>query len=159
MTTDLLAYRANRSVGDAVNVGLHYILQHLDHPGTCAGILFVDFRSAFNTIVPQTLCSKLRSVSGSTAPLLSVSSRMVTSASLGGGSAGALVQSEQPGAEHTQDCGDDSGLLDFHSPRQPCVHRGQLEIPGHSHLSGSEVGAEGQLQLSASNFILGHYNS
>ncbi len=28
------AYRANRSVDDAVNMGLHYILQHLDRPGT-----------------------------------------------------------------------------------------------------------------------------
>ncbi len=40
------AYRANRSVDDAVNMGLHYILQHLDKPGTYARILFVDFSSA-----------------------------------------------------------------------------------------------------------------
>ncbi|WP_244166816.1 reverse transcriptase domain-containing protein, partial [Aeromonas lusitana] len=53
------AYRANRSVDDAVNLGLHYILQHLDRPGTYARMLFVDFSSAFNTIVPQILCSKL----------------------------------------------------------------------------------------------------
>ncbi|KAK3522788.1 hypothetical protein QTP86_034647, partial [Hemibagrus guttatus] len=46
------AYRANRSVDDAVNMGLHYILQHLDKPGTYARILFVDFSSAFNTIIP-----------------------------------------------------------------------------------------------------------
>ena len=30
------AYRANRSVDDAINMGLHYILQHLDSPGTYA---------------------------------------------------------------------------------------------------------------------------
>ncbi|KAK3532941.1 hypothetical protein QTP70_004553, partial [Hemibagrus guttatus] len=47
------AYRANRSVDDAVNRGLHYILQHLDKPGTYARILFVDFSSAFNTIIPD----------------------------------------------------------------------------------------------------------
>ena len=46
------AYRANRSVDDAVNMGLHFILQHLDSPGTCARILFVDFSSAFNTNTP-----------------------------------------------------------------------------------------------------------
>ncbi len=46
------AYRANRSVDDAVNMGLHYILQHLDKPGTYARILFVDFSPAFNTITP-----------------------------------------------------------------------------------------------------------
>ncbi len=47
------AYRANRSVDDAVNMGLHYILQHLDRPGTYVRILFVDFSSAFNTIIPE----------------------------------------------------------------------------------------------------------
>ncbi|KAK3554746.1 hypothetical protein QTP70_033440 [Hemibagrus guttatus] len=53
------AYRANRSVDDAVNMGVHYILQHLDKPGTYARILFVDFSSAFNTIIPGTLLNKL----------------------------------------------------------------------------------------------------
>ncbi len=43
------AYRVNRSVDDAVNMGLHFILQHLDRPGTYVRILFVDFSSAFNT--------------------------------------------------------------------------------------------------------------
>jgi len=42
------SYRANRSVDDAVNMGLHYILQHLDKPGTYARITFVDFNSAFS---------------------------------------------------------------------------------------------------------------
>ncbi len=36
------AYRANRSVDDAVNMGLHYVLQHLDRPGTYVRILFVN---------------------------------------------------------------------------------------------------------------------
>ncbi len=57
------AYRANRSVDDAVNMGLHYILQHLDKPGTYARILFVDFSSAFNTIIPDTLQKKLTQLS------------------------------------------------------------------------------------------------
>ncbi len=57
------AYRANRSVDDAVNMGLHYILQHLDKPGTYARILFVDFSSAFNTIIPDTLQNKLTPLS------------------------------------------------------------------------------------------------
>ncbi len=47
------AYRANRSVDEAVNMGLHYILQHLDKPGSYARILFVDFSSAFKTIMPD----------------------------------------------------------------------------------------------------------
>ncbi len=53
------AYRANRSVDEAVNMGLHYILQHLDKPGSYARILFVDFSSAFNTIMPDLLSIKL----------------------------------------------------------------------------------------------------
>ncbi len=57
------AYRANRSVNDAVNMGLHYILQHLDRPGTYVRILFVDFSSAFNTIIPSLLQAKLTQLS------------------------------------------------------------------------------------------------
>ncbi len=53
------AYKANRSVDDAVNMGLHFILQHLDRPGTYVRILFVDFSFAFNTIIPDTLQNKL----------------------------------------------------------------------------------------------------
>ncbi len=56
-------YRANRSVDDEVNMGLHYILQHLDKPVTYARILFVDLSSAFNTIIPDTLQKKLTQLS------------------------------------------------------------------------------------------------
>ncbi len=57
------AYRANRSVDDAVNMGLHFILQHLDRPGTYVRILFVDFSSVFNTIILDTLQNKLTQLS------------------------------------------------------------------------------------------------
>ncbi len=57
------AYRANGSVDDAVNMGLHFILQHLDRPGTFVRILFVDFSSAFNTIILDTLQNKLTQLS------------------------------------------------------------------------------------------------
>ncbi|KAL6098730.1 uncharacterized protein ACO6RY_17807 [Pungitius sinensis] len=53
------AYRANMSVDDAVNMALHFILQHLDSPGTYGRILFVHFSSAFNTIIPSLLQDKL----------------------------------------------------------------------------------------------------
>ncbi len=53
------SYRANRFVDDAVNMGLHYVLQHLDRPGTYVRILFVNFSSAFNTIIPNILLPKL----------------------------------------------------------------------------------------------------
>ncbi len=62
---DLLhfAYRANRSVDDAVNMGLHFILQHLDRPGTYVRILLVDFSPAVNTIIPDTIQNKLNQLS------------------------------------------------------------------------------------------------
>jgi len=50
-------------VNDAVNMGLHIILQHLDRPGTYVKILFVDFSSVFNTIIPDTLQNKLTQLS------------------------------------------------------------------------------------------------
>ncbi len=56
-------YRANRSVDYAVNMGLHYVLQHIDRPGTYVRILFVDFSSAFNTIIPNLLLPKLTQLS------------------------------------------------------------------------------------------------
>ncbi len=46
-----------------LNMGLHYILQHLDKPGNYARILFVDFSSAFNTIMPDLLSDKLTQLS------------------------------------------------------------------------------------------------
>ncbi len=57
------AYRANRSVDDAVNMGLHYVLQHLDRPGAYVRTLFVEFSSAFNTIIPNRLLPKLTQLS------------------------------------------------------------------------------------------------
>ena len=49
------AYRANRSVEDAVNMAFHFTLHYLDSPASYARILFVDFNSAFNTIIPALL--------------------------------------------------------------------------------------------------------
>ena len=56
------AYHNNRSVDDAVALGLFYVLQHIDSPNTYARILFVDFSSAFNTIIPSKLFDKIQSL-------------------------------------------------------------------------------------------------
>ncbi|XP_070183628.1 uncharacterized protein [Littorina saxatilis] len=53
------AYQANRSVDDAVAMGLHFVLQHLENPRTYARMLFIDYSSAFNTIIPHKLLHKL----------------------------------------------------------------------------------------------------
>ena len=49
------AYRANRSTEDAVATALHAALSHLKKQGRNVRMLFVDFSSAFNTILPHRL--------------------------------------------------------------------------------------------------------
>ncbi|KAI7790342.1 hypothetical protein IRJ41_020313, partial [Triplophysa rosa] len=63
LVNDLNDFYSNRSVEDAVNMGLHFVLKHLDRPGTYVRILFVDFSSAFNTIIPSLLQTKLTQLS------------------------------------------------------------------------------------------------
>ena len=53
------AYRPNRSTEDAINTALHAALCHLEKPDSYARMLFVDFSSAFNTIIPGILVEKL----------------------------------------------------------------------------------------------------
>ncbi|KAK1803181.1 hypothetical protein P4O66_021705, partial [Electrophorus voltai] len=53
------AYCSNRSTDDAISTTLHLALTHLDKKGTYIRMLFIDFSSAFNTIVPQHLIGKL----------------------------------------------------------------------------------------------------
>ena len=47
-------------VDDAVALRMHHILKHLERPGTYGMILFIDFSSAFNTIIPYKLSDKLK---------------------------------------------------------------------------------------------------
>lgn len=53
------AYRVNRSTEDAIAMALHTALNHLEQLQSCARLLFVDFSSAVNTILPRRLVSKL----------------------------------------------------------------------------------------------------
>lgn len=53
------AFRQNRSTEDAVSIALHTVLSHLDNKNTYARMLFIDFSSAFNTIIPSQLIRKL----------------------------------------------------------------------------------------------------
>ena len=55
------AYLNNRSVEDAITCLLHTICQHLEQSGTYVRVLFVDFSSAFNTIVSYFLTEILHS--------------------------------------------------------------------------------------------------
>ena len=56
------AYRNNRYVDDATALGLLYVLKHLDSPDTYARIFFVDFSSAFNTIILSRRFDKIQSL-------------------------------------------------------------------------------------------------
>ncbi|KAI3371034.1 hypothetical protein L3Q82_023513 [Scortum barcoo] len=53
------AYRQNRSTEDAVSIALHSVLSHLDNKNTYTRLLFIDFSSAFNTVIPSKLITKL----------------------------------------------------------------------------------------------------
>ncbi|KAI3354475.1 hypothetical protein L3Q82_018983 [Scortum barcoo] len=54
------AYRPNWSTEDAIALTLHTALSHLDQRDTYVRMLFIDYSSAFNTIVPSKLVTKLR---------------------------------------------------------------------------------------------------
>ena len=60
------AYRPNRSTEDAISSALHLSLEHLEGRNTHVRMLFLDFSSAFNTIIPQHLISKLAPLGFST---------------------------------------------------------------------------------------------
>ncbi|KAF7648955.1 hypothetical protein LDENG_00149680, partial [Lucifuga dentata] len=49
----------NRCVSDTVSAVVHSALTHLERRDSYVRLLFLDFSSAFNTIIPQTLVSKL----------------------------------------------------------------------------------------------------
>ena len=57
------AYRANRSRDDAIANLLHTTLTHLDEGReNYVKILFIDYSSAFNTIIPSCLIQNMRSL-------------------------------------------------------------------------------------------------
>nr|XP_046263544.1 uncharacterized protein LOC124068963 [Scatophagus argus] len=52
-------YRSNRSTDDPISTAFHSILTHLETRDSHVRMLFIDFTSAFNTIIPQQLIHKL----------------------------------------------------------------------------------------------------
>jgi hypothetical protein len=56
------AYCPNRSTDDTISITLHIALSHLDKWNTYVRMLFIDYSSAFNTIVPSKLITKLRNL-------------------------------------------------------------------------------------------------
>jgi gmma-aminobutyric acid receptor subunit gamma/cGMP-dependent protein kinase 2 len=64
VTLDTLkfAYRTNRSTDDAISSALHTAISHLDKRNTYLRMLLIDHSSAFNSIVPSNLITKLRTM-------------------------------------------------------------------------------------------------
>ena len=56
------AYRPNRSTDDAVTITLHTALSHLDKRNTYIRMMFIDYSSAFNTILPSKCIVKLEAL-------------------------------------------------------------------------------------------------
>jgi hypothetical protein len=56
------AYKRKRGVDDASTLLIHTISEHLEKPGNYARVMFLDFSSAFNTMRPSILISKLESL-------------------------------------------------------------------------------------------------
>ena len=52
----------NRSTDDAISIALHNVLFHLDKRNSYVKMLFIDYGSAFNNIVPSKLITKLRTL-------------------------------------------------------------------------------------------------
>ncbi|XP_076594633.1 uncharacterized protein LOC143325471 [Chaetodon auriga] len=63
-----IAYHANGSTKDAISMALHSTLDntHLDNNNTNERMLFIDFSSAFNTVIPSKLVNKLNDLGIST---------------------------------------------------------------------------------------------
>ena len=56
------AYCPNRSTNDEISIVLHTALSHLNKRITYVRMLFIDYSSAFNTIVPSKIINKRRTL-------------------------------------------------------------------------------------------------
>jgi hypothetical protein len=56
------AYHPNRSTDETIAITLHTALSHLDKRNTHLRMLFIDYSSAFNTIVPSKPVIKLETL-------------------------------------------------------------------------------------------------
>ena len=56
------AYRPNSSTDDAITITLHTVLSDLDTQNTYVRMVFIDYSSAFNTLVPSKLIIKLEAL-------------------------------------------------------------------------------------------------
>ncbi len=55
----MFAYREKRSTDDAISINVHELLSHAEKSNSYSRVLFIDYSSAFNTIIPCKLYDKL----------------------------------------------------------------------------------------------------
>ncbi|KAI4884502.1 hypothetical protein NFI96_023826, partial [Prochilodus magdalenae] len=72
------AYRPNRTTDDAISTTPHLVLTHLDNRDTYVRMLFIDFSSAINTIIPQHLIGKLNLLGRTAEKIIGVSLPTIT---------------------------------------------------------------------------------
>lgn len=60
------AYHPKRSTDDAIATALHLCLAYLENKNSYVWMLFIDFSSAFNTVIPQHTVNKLGAIGIST---------------------------------------------------------------------------------------------
>ncbi|XP_036403543.1 protein NLRC3-like [Megalops cyprinoides] len=53
------AYCSNRSTSDTISAAIHIALSHLENKDAYVRMLFIDYSSAFNTVIPYKLTSQL----------------------------------------------------------------------------------------------------
>ena len=63
------AYCPNRSTDDAISIALHTALSLLEKRNNYERMLFIDYSSAFNNIVPSKLITMLRTLGLNTRPV------------------------------------------------------------------------------------------
>ena len=56
------AYRPNRSTDDSISIAFKTSLSYVDKRNTYVKMLFIDYSSSLNTIVPSELITKLRTL-------------------------------------------------------------------------------------------------
>ncbi len=112
-----LAYQPNRSTDDAISHVLHSSLTHIDSKnGNYVRLLFIDYSSAFNTIVPIKLAVKLSDLCLNT----SLDSRFPHRQTTSGESSPVHLQLHHPECRSTTGlCPEPPALLSLHTTACP----------------------------------------
>ncbi len=133
------AYRPNRSTDDAISQVLHSSLTHIDSKnGNYVRLLFIDYSSAFNTVVPIKLPVKLTDL-GLNSSLCDWIQDFLTGrpqvVKMGQFTSNSITLNI--GAP--QGCGGPTLLHSSYDQWDPCGEGEQLQVPRCKHLRGPNL--------------------